>query len=43
MEQLTYLYSTIADTGLGYEVMLGACFIYFIVGSLLLMKIKGRS
>jgi Na+/melibiose symporter-like transporter len=29
--------------GLGYEVMLLACFIYFIVGSLLLMKIKGRS
>jgi MFS family permease len=29
--------------GLGYKVMLGACFIYFIVGSLLLMKIKERS
>ena len=28
---------------LGYQVMLGACFIYFIVGSSLLMKIKGRS
>ena len=29
--------------GLGYQVMLGACFIYFVAGSLLLMKIKGRS
>ena len=29
--------------GLGYKVMLGACFIYFVVGSSLLMKIKGRS
>jgi Na+/melibiose symporter-like transporter len=29
--------------GLGYSVMLGACFIYFLIGSLLLMKIKGRS
>ena len=29
--------------GLGYQVMLGACFIYFIAGSLLLLKIKGRS
>ncbi len=28
---------------LGYSVMLGACFIYFLIGSLLLMKIKGRS
>jgi len=28
---------------LGYKVMLIACFIYFIVGSLLLMRIKGRS
>ena len=28
--------------GLGYQVMLGACFIYFLVGSALLMKIKGR-
>ena len=27
---------------LGYSVMLLACFIYFIAGSLLLMKIKGR-
>ncbi len=27
--------------GLGYEVMLLACFIYFLVGSALLMKIKG--
>jgi len=27
---------------LGYQVMLLACFIYFLVGSLLLMKIKGR-
>ncbi len=29
--------------GLGYSVMLLACFIYFIVGSLLLLKIKKRS
>jgi len=29
--------------GLGYQVMLGACFIYFVAGSGLLMKIKGRS
>jgi len=28
--------------GLGYQVMLGACFIYFVVGSALLMKIKER-
>ena len=28
---------------LGYSVMLLACFIYFIVGSLLILKIKGRS
>jgi len=28
--------------GLGYSVMLGACFVYFIVGSLLVMKIKVR-
>ena len=26
--------------GLGYQVMLGACFIYFAVGSVLLLKIK---
>jgi len=29
--------------GLGYQVMLGACFIYFAVGSLLLMRIKSPS
>jgi len=29
--------------GLGYSVMLGACFTYFLAGSALLMKIKGRS
>jgi len=29
--------------GLGYQVMLGACFIYFAAGSLLLMRIKGTS
>jgi len=28
--------------GLGYKIMLGACFIYFLVGSALLMKIKER-
>ena len=28
--------------GLGYQVMLGACFIYFVVGSGLLMKIRRR-
>lgn len=27
--------------GLGYQVMLGACFVYFVVGALLLLKIKG--
>jgi Na+/melibiose symporter-like transporter len=30
------------DAGLGYQVMLGACFAYFIAGSLLLLKIRGR-
>ena len=30
------------DAGLGYQVMLGACFAYFVVGSLLLLKIRGR-
>ena len=30
------------EPGLGYSVMLLACFIYFIVGSLLLLKIKKR-
>ncbi len=29
--------------GLGYQVMLGACFIYFVAGSLLLIKIKSPS
>jgi len=29
--------------GLGYQVMLGACFIYFVAGSGLLLKIKRRS
>ena len=28
--------------GLGYSVMLWACFIYFVIGSALLMKIRGR-
>jgi len=28
--------------GLGYSIMLLACFIYFLVGSLLLLKIRGR-
>ncbi|MFQ5996672.1 MAG: MFS transporter [Dehalococcoidales bacterium] len=27
--------------GLGYQVMLGACFVYFVAGSALLIKIKG--
>ena len=31
------------STGLGYQVMLLACFIYFIVGSALVLKIKVRS
>ena len=31
------------EPGLGYSVMLLACFLYFLVGSLLLMKIKKRS
>ena len=30
------------EAGLGYQVMLGACFVYFMVGSLLLLKIRGR-
>ncbi|MBU2534799.1 MAG: MFS transporter [Chloroflexota bacterium] len=30
------------DAGLGYQVMLGACFAYFVVGSLLLLKIRGQ-
>jgi len=30
------------SSGLGYQVMFLACFIYFVVGSLLVMKIKGR-
>ena len=29
-------------SGLGYQVMLGACFFYFIIGSVLLLKIKAR-
>jgi len=28
------------STGLGYQVMLGACFTYFVAGSLLLIKVK---
>ncbi len=31
-----------ATAGLGYQVMLGACFVYFVAGGLLLLKIKGR-
>jgi Na+/melibiose symporter-like transporter len=30
------------DAELGYQVMLGACFAYFTIGSLLLLKIRGR-
>jgi len=30
------------DAGLGYQVMLGACFAYFVAGSLLLLKIRRR-
>ncbi|MFC1912041.1 MFS transporter [Chloroflexota bacterium] len=30
------------STGLGYQVMLGTCFGYFIIGSILLIKVKGR-
>ena len=30
------------DASLGYQVMLGACFAYFVMGSLLLLKIRGR-
>ncbi len=29
------------SAGLGYQVMLGACFVYFVVGALLILKIKG--
>lgn len=31
-----------ATAGLGYQVMLGTCFVYFVAGGLLLLKIKGR-
>ncbi len=31
-----------ATAGLGYQVMLGACIVYFVAGGLLLLKIKGR-
>ena len=30
------------ESGLGYQVMLGACFAYFMAGSLLLLKIRER-
>ena len=30
------------SAGLGYQIMLGTCFAYFVVGSLLLLLIKGR-
>ncbi len=30
------------SAGLGYQVMLGACFVYFVAGALLLLKIKRR-
>jgi len=30
------------SAGLGYQVMLGACFAYFVAGSLLLLKIRER-
>jgi Na+/melibiose symporter-like transporter len=33
----------IYSPGLGYQIMLGACFIYFAVGSLLLIRIKDAS
>jgi MFS family permease len=33
----------IYSPGLGYQIMLGACFIYFAVGSLLLMRVKTAS
>ena len=31
------------SSGLGYQVMLGTCFVYFIAGSVLVLKIRGRS
>ena len=30
-----------SSPNLGYSVMLGACFIYFIIGSAMLLKVKG--
>ena len=40
---LVIYFLNIGIPGVGYQVMLGACFIYFVAGSVLLMKIKGRS
>jgi len=40
---LVIYFLNIRIPGVGYQVMLGACFIYFVVGSVLLMKIKRRS
>jgi len=40
---LAIYFLNVSIPGVGYKVMLGACFIYFIVGSVLLMKIKERS
>ena len=36
-------FNVYSPPNLGYSVMLLACFVYFVVGSLLLLKIKGRS
>jgi len=41
MGMVIYLFN-VNIPGLGYQVMLGSCFIYFLAGSVLLMKIKGR-
>jgi len=41
MGLLIYLFN-VDIPGQGYKVMLGACFIYFLVGSLLLLKIRGH-
>jgi Na+/melibiose symporter-like transporter len=40
---LVIYFLNVSIPGVGYQVMLGACFIYFVVGSVLLMKIKRRS
>jgi Na+/melibiose symporter-like transporter len=40
---LLIYFLNVSIPGVGYQVMLGACFIYFVVGSVLLTKIKRQS